>query len=107
MMGMAQTQYSMKNFSSVMLFDCDHPDNQRLSLWDVNHRPGRDLHQFYWLDDDKIGPLQRKWNQLVGVTHLPITTEGIVHWTLGSAWFDGWVPQPYDHLWLAERDKGI
>lgn len=106
MMGMAQTQYSRKNHSSVMLFDCDHPDNQRLSMWDVNHRPGRDLHQFYWLDDDKIGNLQRKWNQLVGVTHLPVTTEGIVHWTLGGPWFDGWVPQPYDDLWLAERAKG-
>lgn len=106
MMGMAQTQYARKNQSSVVLFDCDHPANQRLSLWDVNHRPGRDLHQFYWLNYDEIGFLDVRWNQLVGVTHLPITTDGICHFTLGGPWFDGWVPQPYDDLWLAERDKG-
>ncbi len=43
--------------------------------------------------------------RIVGVQP-EIRAEGIVHWTLGSAWFDGWVPQPYDDLWLAERDKG-
>lgn len=106
MMGMAQTQYARKNQSSVMLFDCGHPANQRLSLWDVNHRPGRDLHQFYWLNDDEIGFLDVRWNQLVGVTLLPIRARGIVHWTLGGPWFDGWVPQPYDDLWLAEWAKG-
>ncbi len=106
MMGMAQTVYPAKNWSSVMLFNCDHVANKRLSLWDVNHRPGRDLHQFYWLNyDTEIGQLAQKWNQLVGVQP-EIRAEGIVHWTLGSAWFDGWVPQPYDDLWLAERDKG-
>lgn len=105
MMGMDQTQYGRKNWSSVMLFNCDHPDNQRLSLWDVNHRPGRDLHQFYWLDDDKIGNLQRKWNQLVGVQP-EIRAEGIVHLTLGGPWFDGWTGGPWDEMWLAERDKG-
>ena len=88
-----------------MLFNCDHPANQRLSLWDVNHRPGRDLHQFYWLDDDKIGNLQRKWNQLVGVQP-EIRAEGIVHLTLGGPWFDGWTGGPWDEMWLAERDKG-
>jgi hypothetical protein len=106
MMGMAQTQYSRKNQSSVMLFDCDHPDNRRLSLWDVNHRPGRDLHQFYWLDDDKIGTLHRRWNQLVGVQP-EIKPEGIVHWTLGGPWFDEWPGGPCDDLWLAERAKGV
>jgi len=106
MMGMAQTQYPRKNWSSVMLFNCDHPANQRLSLWDVNNRPGRDLHNFYWLADDEIGMLPWRWNQLVGV-HPTVKTEGIVHWTLGGPWFAGWVPQPYDDLWLAEWTKGV
>lgn len=106
MMGMAQTRYSRKNFSSVMLFNCDHAANQRLSLWDVNHRPGRDLHQFYWINDSELGDLDTRWNQLVGVQP-EIRAKGIVHWTRGGPWFDGWVPQPYDDLWLAERAKGV
>ena len=38
MMEQAQNAYPRKNWSSVMLFNCDHPANRRLSLWDVNHR---------------------------------------------------------------------
>lgn len=105
MMGMAQTQYPRKNWSSVMLFDCDHPANQRLSLWDVNNRPGSDLHQFYWLNNDEIGSLDARWNQLVGVRPT-ISAEGIVHWTLGGPWFAGWPGAAHDDLWLAERAKG-
>ena len=105
--GMAQTSYPRKNQSSVMLFNCDHPANRRLSLWDVNNRPGRDLHAFYWLNYDEIGFLDPKWNQLVGVkTH--IRPEGIVHWTLGSCWIEGWQGGPYDDLWLeAKRLAGV
>jgi hypothetical protein len=106
MMGMDQTQYGRKNWSSVMLFDCDHPANKRLSLWDVNHRPGRDLHQFYWLADEEIGMLAWRWNQLVGVQP-NITTEGICHFTLGGPWFKDWPGGPCDDLWLAERAKGF
>src|SRR6185369_9152524 len=49
--GQLQTIYPRKNWSSVMLFDCDHPANRRLSLHDINTRPGRDLHRLYWLND--------------------------------------------------------
>ena len=100
MMGMDQTRYSRKNWSSVMLFDCYHPANGRLSLWDVNHRAGRDLHQLYWLNDAEIGELAGEWNQLVGVQP-EIKPEGIVHWTLGGPWFKGWPGGPEDDLWLA------
>lgn len=107
MMGMAQTRYGFKNWSSVMLFNCEHHANDRLSLWDVHHRPGRDLHGFYWLDAEQdIGALAPKWNQLVGVNGTVAKPEGIVHWTLGGPWFDGWPGGPADDLWLAEKAKG-
>jgi lipopolysaccharide biosynthesis glycosyltransferase len=39
--GQVNLSYSRKNWSSVMLFNCDHPANRRLSLSDVQERPGR------------------------------------------------------------------
>lgn len=99
MMGMAQTRYSRKNFSSLMLFNCDHAANQRLGLWDVNHRPGRDLHQFYWLNDAEVGELPARWNQLVDV-YPSIEADGAVHWSLGGPWFKGWPGGSQDRLWL-------
>lgn len=99
--GMAQTHYSRKNWSSVMLFNCDHPANRRLSLQDANERPGRDLHAFYWLHDSEIGELPPEWNWLVNVTTKPEHPK-IAHFTLGGPWIEGWQPAEHDELWLAQ-----
>lgn len=97
--GMVQTHYHRKNWSSVMLFNCDHPANRRLSIQDVNERPGRDLHAFYWLHDSEIGELSEDWNWLVNVTVKPIRPR-IAHFTKGGPWIDGWQAAEHDELWL-------
>ena len=99
MCGQAQTVYSRKNWSSVMMFNCDHPANRRLSLWDVNNRPGRDLHQFYWLADDEIGHLEDSWNWLVGEQPKPEWLI-IAHFTLGGPFTPGWPGAEHDDIWL-------
>lgn len=98
--GQKQTSYPRKNWSSVMLFNCDHPANTRLTIESVNRMPGRDLHGFYWLNDDEIGSLSPNWNWLVNVSERP-SNPGIAHFTLGGPWIDGWKPQPYDEIWSA------
>ena len=96
--GMVQTAYPRKNWSSVMLFNCDHPANRRLSLRDVNERPGRDLHAFYWLHDSEIGELPAEWNWLVNVNETPEQPK-IAHFTNGGPWIGGWHPAPHDAIW--------
>lgn len=81
--GQVQQLYHRKNWSSVMLWNVNNPANRRLSLQDVNERPGRDLHQFYWLNDDEIGELPGEFNWLVGVQPKPATPK-IAHFTLGT-----------------------
>lgn len=98
MQGMVQTSYSRKNWSSVMLFNCDHPANARLSLVDVNTRTGRDLHAFYWLHDNEIGQLHPRWNWLVGEQVKP-DSPAIAHFTLGGPWIPNWVAKPHDAIW--------
>jgi hypothetical protein len=103
MVNQAQTAYPRKNWSSVMLFNCDHAANRRLSLRDVNERPGRDLHAFYWLADSEIGGLAPMWNWLVNVQPRP-HVQGITHFTLGGPFTEGWHGAEHDDLWLeAER----
>jgi len=97
--GKEQTLYRRKNWSSVMLFDCDHSANRRLTIGDINRRPGRDLHAFYWLHDDEIGELGPEWNWLVNVTPEPEDV-GIAHFTLGGPWFPDWGGSAHDDLWL-------
>jgi len=100
--GMEQTHYDRKNWSSVMLFNCDHPANRRLSIQDVNERPGRDLHAFYWLHDSEIGELPTEWNWLVNVTEKPDYPK-IAHYTQGGPWIDGWKRAEHDELWLTAQ----
>jgi hypothetical protein len=102
--GQVQTLYPRKNWSSVMLFNCDHPANQRLSLQDINERPGRDLHRFYWLSDDEIGSLPAEWNWLVGEQVKPAHPK-IAHFTRGGPWFPTWPGAEHDELWL-EASRG-
>lgn len=97
--GQAQTAYPRKNWSSVILWNCDHPGNKRLSLQDVNERPGRDLHGFYWLHDSEIGDLDPAWNWLVNVEPEPETPK-LAHFTLGGPFTPGWRGGDYDELWL-------
>lgn len=97
--GQAQVSYPRKNWSSVMLWNCDHPANKRLSLQDVNERPGRDLHAFYWLHDSEIGSLTPDWNWLVGVQEKPMRPK-LAHFTLGGPFTPGWKGAEHDELWL-------
>ena len=99
MLNQRQTNYPRKNWSSVMLFNCDHAANRRLSLRDVNERIRHDLHQFYWLADAEIGLLQPRWNWLVNVSPKPANL-GIAHFTLGGPFTEGWHGAEHDDLWL-------
>lgn len=100
--GQPQLPYQRKNWSSVMLINCDHPANDRLTVNMVESMPGRDLHRFVWLDDSEIGALPAEWNWLVGVQTKPDNPK-IAHYTLGGPWIPGWVNTEHDQLWLEER----
>lgn len=94
--GQTQQPYNRKNWSSVMLFNCDHPAHKRLSLYDVQERRGLDLHHFYWLADSEIGALPGEWNWLVGVQPKPARPK-IAHFTLGTPELG--VTSEHDHIW--------
>lgn len=96
--GQAQTSYARKNWSSVMLWNCDHPANASLTIDLINSTPGRDLHRFCWLHDDEIGELPAAWNWLVGVQPKPEVPR-LAHFTLGGPWIPGWQPKEHDEIW--------
>ncbi len=98
MRGEQQTIYSRKWWSSVILWNCDHPANKRLNLMTLNQWPGRDLHALSWLSDSEIGTLPSECNWLVNV--MPKPERPIVgHWTLGGPWMANWPGAEHDDLW--------
>ncbi|TIV65183.1 MAG: hypothetical protein E5V86_12830 [Mesorhizobium sp.] len=102
--GQAQTRYSRKNWSSVILWNVDHPAHAALTTELVNSVPGRDLHRFCWLDDAEIGALEVKWNWLVGHSD-PEVNPSIVHFTDGIPSMPGYEDCAYADEWRAELER--
>jgi len=103
--GQQQTIYPRKNWSSFIVFNCNHPSNKKLNIEVVNREPGSYLHQFKWLKDDEIGSLDERWNWLEGWTsnHNKLKPYA-VHYTRGGPWFDEWQDVEYAEDWKKERD---
>lgn len=103
--GKTQTIYPRKNWSSFMLFNCDHPDVKALTPDVVNSATPAYLHRFNWIsDENNIGALDLDWNFLEGEYPKPARTPRVIHFTNGGPWFDNWQDVDYADLWLAERD---
>ena len=54
--GQLQTVYPRKNWSSVVLWNCGHPSNEKVTVDSVNNpnNDGAYFHRFSWLNDNEI-----------------------------------------------------
>ena len=101
--GAVQHPYPRKNWSSLMLFNCDHPDiKQNLTPQTVNIATGMYLHQFKWTSDYRIGGLPIAYNYLEGWhTKKDCPNPVAVHMTRGGPWFQEWGGVEYADEWTA------
>jgi lipopolysaccharide biosynthesis glycosyltransferase len=101
--GQKQTVYPRKNWSSVVLFNCGHPSNARLTQDMVNDPElnGAYFHRFSWLKDEEVGELDHTWNYLVGV-YDDIKTPKLIHYTEGGPWFENYRNCEYNQEWKQE-----
>ncbi len=96
MYGNEQYQYSRKNWSSVIMFNCGHEAHKNFTPDDVSTKTGRWLHNFKWIEDDKlIGDLPEEWNWLDGHSSADIDAKN-VHFTRGGPWFRGAIWEALD-----------
>ena len=104
--GQKQTVYPRKNWSSVVLFNCAHPSNARLTQDMVNDPElnGAYFHRFSWLKDEEIGELDHTWNYLVGV-YDDIETPKLIHYTEGGPWFENYRNCEFHQLWKKELQE--
>jgi hypothetical protein len=104
--GQAQTFYERKNWSSVVLWNCEHPGTKHLTMDLVNSARGLWLHQFSWLDDSDIGALDPAWNHLVG-EHAPDPYAKLVHFTNGSPNMPGHEHCEFAGEWWSELEHWV
>lgn len=98
MEGLVQSSYRRKNWTSLMLWNCAHPDNARMlylaNCWQKDY-----LHALAWLPDELIGELPREWNWIDGVTS---GEPRAVHFTAGLPRIPGYENAAYADEWRAE-----
>jgi len=98
MYGAVQTAYPRKNWSSLMLMDCD-----QLRCWTkevVEAGNGARLHRFADLADSQIGDVHPSWNSL---DTLDAGTK-LIHWTSGGPWYEQYRDCPHADLWFKTRE---
>lgn len=107
--GMAQEKYSKKLWSSLMLFNLDHPATIALTPEVVNTKPGSFLHQFKWCSPQDVGEIDERWNWLPGssptiqwdgFTTLPM---GAIHYTEGIPGMSCREETELDRTWYREK----
>lgn len=98
-----QSLYPRKNWSSVVLWNCDHPKNKLVTPELVNSETPMFLHRFQWLEDHEIGEFSHEWNWLVDWYEEP--TDGspkILHYTEGGPYFKDYQDCGYANKWKDE-----
>lgn len=106
--GQVQHLYPRKNWSSMMLMNCSHPSNKKLTKELVNDKDidGKYLHRFSWLTDEEIGKVSHEWNWLIGWYNEPRDgTPKFLHYTEGGPWFTEYQDCEHSNEWYkAERE---
>jgi hypothetical protein len=97
-----QYRYPRKNWSSVVVWNCAHPANRRVTAEYVNTASAMELHRFQWLQDSEIGALDVRWNWLVGEYAQPPSDVRNVHWTVGGPYFHEYKNAEFADEWFAE-----
>ena len=100
-----QYKYPRKNWSSVVLWNCEHEKNRVVTPEFVNNTEGLNLHRFTWLDDNDIGDLDVRWNWLVGEYDDPPDDVKNVHWTVGGPYFHEYESSDFSNEWFVQREK--
>ncbi len=100
--GRIQSIYPRKNWSSLVLWNCNHPSNKKVTLDLVNdpNTTGKYLHRFSWLEDNEIGAIGHEWNWLVGWYKEPQDgSPKAIHYTEGGPWFPEYRFCDYHDIW--------
>ena len=108
-LGNKNEDYPRKNWSSVILWNCEHVAHKRLTPETIEGLSGKFLHRFEWLNDSEIGSLSLYWNWLA--MEYP-TNHGanLIHYTIGTPCFEEYKDCDLSGYWWRyynESRKGL
>ena len=100
-LGAKNEDYPRKNWSSVTLWNCNHPAHKILLPEFIQQSTGQYLHRFSWLTDTDIGELPIEWNWLADEYGVNADAK-LIHYTLGTPCFEEFANIPMSEHWHTE-----
>lgn len=101
-LGNVNEDYPRKNWSSLILWNCGHFSNLKLTPEFVNKQTGSYLHRFEWLKDEEIGEIPKEWNWLAD--EYPHNDRAkLIHYTLGTPCFPEYKNCDHSTEWHREK----
>jgi lipopolysaccharide biosynthesis glycosyltransferase len=101
-LGAKNEDYPRKNWSSVILWNCNSFPNRKLTPEYVQKATGAELHRFSWIDDSRIGELPIEWNWLPDEFGSNANAK-LLHYTLGTPCFNEFADTPQNEDWHQEH----
>jgi lipopolysaccharide biosynthesis glycosyltransferase len=101
-LGAKNEDYPRKNWSSVILWNCNSYPNRKLTPAFIEQATGAELHRFTWIDDERIGELPKEWNWLPDEYGANPDAK-LLHYTLGTPCFQEFADTPQGGEWHKER----
>lgn len=101
-LGAKNEDYPRKNWSSVMIFNCQNFPTKKLTPEYIQKSTGAHLHRFEWTTDDRIGELPPEWNWLPDEYGTNPDAK-LLHYTLGTPCFHEFATTPQGDEWHREH----
>jgi lipopolysaccharide biosynthesis glycosyltransferase len=101
-LGSKNEDYPRKNWSSVMIFNCNNYPTRKLTPEYIQKSTGAHLHRFQWTSDDRVGTLPAEWNWLPDEYGANPDAK-LLHYTLGTPCFHEFATTPMADEWHRER----
>jgi lipopolysaccharide biosynthesis glycosyltransferase len=85
-LGHKNEDYPRKNWSSLILWNCEHPSHKILTPEFIQEQSGAYLHRFSWLKNNLIGEIKKEWNWLA-MEYEEKKDINLIHYTIGTPCF--------------------
>lgn len=101
-LGSKNEDYPCKNWSSVMIFNCNNYPTKKLTPEYIQKSTGAHLHRFAWTSEDRVGALPPEWNWLPDEYGANPDAK-LLHYTLGTPCFHEFATTTMADEWHRER----
>ena len=96
--GNKNEDYPRKNWSSLILWNCEHKSHKILTPEFIQKQSGAFLHRFSWIKDKEIGAIEKKWNWLA-MEYEEIKDVNLIHYTIGTPCFEEYHDKSLSLYW--------